>query len=188
MKAVRLLSPLLLVNLGNAQWYTDFTDNTWTSMPSYLYYDAITTGLALSTHYNNFSNCSEDGIVAALLTAETIKTAWVASTYDTPTLVEDLFDLAGAEFADFYYYCSLTFYDVVDVNSEKFSEFVDANDFLSSFVFNLLENSYQISTTATALQGAADNYEVAKFIASLVNLITDFESQEAASNPNANLK
>lgn len=154
-------------------------------MPSYLYYDAITTGLGLSTHYNNFANCSEDGVVAVLLYCETIKTNWVAAANDVDVLLDEIFTMIATNFDDFYYYCSLTFYDVIDVNSEKFSEFVDANDFLSSFVFNILEEGYQISTTATALQSAADVYETAKLIASLVNLITDFESQEAAGNPNS---
>jgi len=53
-----------------------------------------------------------------------------------------IFDVISTEFASFYYYCSLTVDDIINVNSEKFKEFVDANDVITSFLFNILEETY----------------------------------------------
>jgi len=53
-----------------------------------------------------------------------------------------IFYVISFEFAKFYYYCSLTVDDIINLNTEKFTEFVDANDFITSFLFNILEETY----------------------------------------------
>ena len=58
--------------------------------------------------------------------------------------VEAIFDIIADHFSDFYYFCSLAANDVVEVNEEKFDEFMGIEDIYTSFLFNLLEESYQI--------------------------------------------
>jgi len=101
---------------------------------------------------------------------------------------EKIFDIIAEDFSDFYYYCSLAANDVKEVNEEKFDEFQGIDDIYTSFLFNLLEESLQIQDTATDLSEAESNGDWVTFVsnlAELINLILDFESATAASNPSA---
>jgi hypothetical protein len=90
-----------------------------------------------------------------------------------------------------YYYCTLAGDQAITYNEEKWEEFVDINDIYTSFLFNLLEESLSIKSTAEDLstyETSSDSNKWVNFyseLATLVYLILDFESATAAANPTA---
>lgn len=123
-------------------WDVEFSDGS--DREFYLYYTGIVTGLKLTTHYTNFSKCSSDGIIALLDSVYDWNVIYKANPNTWNLYVEAIFDIIADHFSGFYFYCSLAANDVTEVNEEKFNEFMGVEDIYTSFLFNLLEESYQI--------------------------------------------
>ena len=188
-KVCLLFSSLSLLKTTNAvAWYNiwdlEFSDGS--DREFYLYYQGITTGLKLTTHYTNFSKCSSEGIIELMDSVYQWYEVYTTSGSTWDDWVGEIFTIIADYFSNFYYYCSLAMNDVKEVNQEKFDEFQGINDIYTSFLFNLLQNSYQISDTAEDLQTAEDEGEWVDFVtnlAQLIDTILDFESSKAAANP-----
>lgn len=185
-KPCLLLSSLSLVRHGYAYSWYNIKDQEFSTTVFFQYYDGITTSLKLTTYYSNFSKCSTDGIEALADSVYDYNVIKIADPTYEHKWFEKIADIIATEFSDFYYYCSLTVYQVEEYNQEKWGEFVGINDIYTSFLFNLLEESISIRNTAEDLEQYENDKDWPNFaseLATLVYLVLDFESATAASKP-----
>jgi hypothetical protein len=90
----------------------------------------------------------------------------------------------GGDFDNTLYYCYLMENSVETYTLQRWSTFVDINDFYTSFLFNLLAQSLQIraySLSLTTYQNNADWPNFVLYMARLARICLDFQSSNSGS-------